>query len=853
METIDISLYSNVTVSFYYYTDGYDGTDSIFYNIQYDNGSNWPVTDDIELNKDTDAWTQVTIPVPAGTQYVRLQLSARQNGGSDYAGFDNIVLSGTIAGGVNNPSDFDASTVSTSEIDLSWTRNSDLDSVMVVKSYDNVFGTPVDGEYYAAGDVIPGGDTVLCRQYADTTYQHTGLNAGEMWHYKAWSVNSSLTYSSGVADSASTYKNEPSNHVSAFTTGTATPSSIPLTWLDNDGTVVADSFLIMINTTGNFTAPVDGTPQADDTDVSDGSGQVNVAHGTEAYIWTGLSQNTHYYFTIYPYTNSGSAIDYKTDGAVPTADETTTSASTDLIISEVADPGDYYKGRYVEIYNVGANTIDFSSETWYICRQANGSSSSWADIQLSGTINSGEAFTIAYSATEFHNSYGINPDMADGGITGSGDDGYFLYYGGDHTSGALIDAYGVIDEDGTGKDWEYTNSKAVRKRSVATPNTIWTASEWVITSADTVNMTPGEHFNYVSWLGSTDQYWDTKSNWDNGFIPDASMNVTIPDISSTFPPEVNGFAECWDLSLLSLGQLTVNPTKKITVYGDLSIATSKSRAAADFIIESDNTGQGSLIVEGSISGNAYVRSYVTAGKWHSITSPVSSATADSYYLGGSPDVWLKEYSEATNSYTYITDLTTPLGDMKGWMIWIDGSTAQTFTLNGPLRSGPVGSNNNMVCTYDTTGYNFVGNPYTSALDWDASSGWTKTNLEDAIYVYNNGNWATYVSGTGANGGSQYIAMNQGFFVRVDTTGSSFPKYGTLIISRDACVHNNVSFLKSAKAGNENEVLRLEVDNGSLSDETVIRIKASATEGWDKNLDAHKLFSFNTKPKSKVTN
>ncbi len=91
-DAVDVSSYSNVEIVFYYYTDGFDGSDSIFYNVQYDNGTNWPASDDIELNKNTDAWTQVTVSVPAGTQYVRLQLSAHQNGGSDYAGFDNIVL-----------------------------------------------------------------------------------------------------------------------------------------------------------------------------------------------------------------------------------------------------------------------------------------------------------------------------------------------------------------------------------------------------------------------------------------------------------------------------------------------------------------------------------------------------------------------------------------------------------------------------------------------------------------------------------------------------------------------------------------------------------------------------------------
>ncbi len=91
-DAIDISSYSNVEIVFYYYTDGYDGSDSIFYNVQYNNGTNWPVSDDIELNKNTDTWTQVTVSVPNGTTYVRLQLSAHQNGGSDYAGFDNVIL-----------------------------------------------------------------------------------------------------------------------------------------------------------------------------------------------------------------------------------------------------------------------------------------------------------------------------------------------------------------------------------------------------------------------------------------------------------------------------------------------------------------------------------------------------------------------------------------------------------------------------------------------------------------------------------------------------------------------------------------------------------------------------------------
>lgn len=118
---------------------------------------------------------------------------------------------------------------------------------------------------------------------------------------------------------------EPTNHVTNFTATHNGATQVDLTWSDNDGAQAADGFLILTNTTGTFADPVDGTPQADDTDLSDNAGQVNVAHGDEAFSFTGLTPETQYFFKIYPYTNSGSAIDYKTDGTVPTANATPTS------------------------------------------------------------------------------------------------------------------------------------------------------------------------------------------------------------------------------------------------------------------------------------------------------------------------------------------------------------------------------------------------------------------------------------------------------------------------------------------------------------------------------------------------
>jgi len=1020
-----------------------------------------------------------------------------------YDDFELNYSSGSTSG-PDNPTSLLATTISTSEIDLSWTRNSSLDSVMVVWSPDNTFGTPTDGSYYAVDDTIPGGDSVIFRG-VDTTYAHISLTQGTQYYYKAFSLDASTAYSAGVTDDATTFKEEPSNHVSSFAAGTPTSAAIPLTWSDNDGTVVADSFLIMINTTGTFTDPVDGTPQADDLDVSDGSGVVNVAHGDESYTWTGLSQGTHYYFTIYPYTNSGSAIDYKTDGTIPSTDATTTgftttlpysqtfdadlgdcntfsvsgstkewswnstdqaaqmngynsgdleedwlfipginldnysneimtfdtwynygtddadnylklvystdypgtgdptgytwneltfthpsaaqtwtssgdvdlsaitgtavyiafkyhynsgsyrkwevdnisinettilpepsnyptdfaattnsaiaitntwidatgtqvpsgylilikdntgsfttpvdgtpvsndtdlsdgegamnvtngtetyqwtglsfataydfviypytnsgsnidyktdgtaptasattnAANTNLIISEVSDPKDNANGRFVELYNTGSDTIFFNVDDWYLTKQVNGGN--FYDIHIAAdTLPPGEAYTIANKISYFNTAYGFDPNMANTNISGNGDDGYYLYYGGNHSSGTLIDAYGVLDEDGTGKAWEYLDGKAVRKRSVGSPNSTWTASEWVITRpADVVNMTPGQHFNYVSWQGTTDTDWDTKANWDNGFIPDVSMNVTIASSSNNPAIATTSFAQCWDLAV---------------------------DASASLTIASDASGQGGLAVYGTETGNVSVKCYMTTAQWHGIAAPVSGQTANNLYMNGNPDVWLKYYNEADNTYSYITDLGTALGDMKGWMMWVDDVSSTlsdtTFTFTGSLRNGTVSPSESIVRTHTGAdyGYNFVGNPFTSTIDWDDTNGWVKTNIDTAIYVYNNGNWATYANGTGANGGSQYIAMNQGFFVQVKDDGSTS---ATLTATNAVQVKHTSNFYKSNRADNDISLIRLDISAEGMHDETVVKLMPGATDGYDSQYDAHKLFSFNT--------
>jgi len=79
---------TNTLLSFYYYTDGFDTTDYIQVEYFFDDVSQGKE----DLNKNTDAWTYLSKVVPDGTTNVSFVIIAKQNGGSDYAGIDNVLL-----------------------------------------------------------------------------------------------------------------------------------------------------------------------------------------------------------------------------------------------------------------------------------------------------------------------------------------------------------------------------------------------------------------------------------------------------------------------------------------------------------------------------------------------------------------------------------------------------------------------------------------------------------------------------------------------------------------------------------------------------------------------------------------
>jgi hypothetical protein len=117
---------------------------------------------------------------------------------------------------------------------------------------------------------------------------------------------------------------EPTNYPTNFAANPS-PFTINLGWTDAIGAQLPGAYIILASDQNNIVAPIDGTPIPDDVNLADGHGALNVLQGVQVAAFGNLPASKQYYFKIYPYTNSGALINYKTDGTAPSATATTSN------------------------------------------------------------------------------------------------------------------------------------------------------------------------------------------------------------------------------------------------------------------------------------------------------------------------------------------------------------------------------------------------------------------------------------------------------------------------------------------------------------------------------------------------
>lgn len=213
---------------------------------------------------------------------------------------------------------------------------------LILASNENSFTVPADGSPVANDPNLGDGQAAMNVAFGVKEYTFTDLQANETYYFRIYSYTGAGVAidfkNDGNAPAAEatvvfSIDPEPSNYPTAFS-AEGTGSNIKLTWEDATGTVIPAGYLILAGSQNIFQYPVDGTPVADDPNLSDGVGAINIAQGVQQYTFTGLEQQTTYYFQVFPYTNYEQYIDYKTDGQPPLVSGTTqTIQLIDLLVT----------------------------------------------------------------------------------------------------------------------------------------------------------------------------------------------------------------------------------------------------------------------------------------------------------------------------------------------------------------------------------------------------------------------------------------------------------------------------------------------------------------------------------------
>ncbi len=281
---------------------------------------------------------------------------------------------------------------------------------------------------------------------------------------------------------------------------------------------------------------------------------------------------------------------------------------------------------------------------------------------------------------------------------------------------------------------------------------------------------------------------------------------------------------------------------------NIIINTSTSLKIVDgdnLIIEDDLTYSPSLLEKGNLTfsggGELEVQQYLEKDEWHIVSSSVGNETIGAYL-----DMYLYSYDEPTDVFTnLILPTTIPLNVGEGYFVWSVADAPDYVTHNGTSNNSDVAVSLTVTDATNNSGWNLLGNPFPCVVDWNGNASWAIYNVSPTIYLFDAamGNYKTwnYITGIGTNGKTNgYIAATQGFWVRTSDTLGYQPTYSLKIPASERVASATTEFYKSCNI--EDNVLRILVQKETYSDECVLAFNANATEGFDSDYDAYKLFS-----------
>ncbi len=283
---------------------------------------------------------------------------------------------------------------------LSGTTTISADSAVLRPT---IYSTDIaEWQHFSAALTAPNGADGF--RFEVRVYKQDGLTGGGVF-YDDFTVSGEVSV-----------KPEPTNYPTAFAGGPEA-MGIRLNWADASGTQLPDAYLVYgsVPVAGKniLSPPVDGTPIANNMDISLGYVALNVAYGIETAFFGNFEAGQDFTFWIYPYTNSGATIDYKTDGTVPTVNVSVNNVTTLIYEPFNADLGvmtahsitgdqvweHYFFSNEDFARCSGYSGASFANEDWLVSPQINFTNMQTAFLSFRTAMNyTGDALKLLVSS-----------------------------------------------------------------------------------------------------------------------------------------------------------------------------------------------------------------------------------------------------------------------------------------------------------------------------------------------------------------------------------------------------------------------------------------------------------------------
>lgn len=369
-----------------------------------------------------------------------------------------------------------------------------------------------------------------------------------------------------------------------------------------------------------------------------------------------------------------------------------------------------------------------------------------------------------------------------------------------------------------------------------------------------------------SWLGAsgvtiTPAMYNNASNWCGGVVP----------TSPTIPPGVTVYMDgSYDFTNVTIecgGSLIITSTGRVNITNVLTnngLVHVINGGTIHYGTTSVGECPGTYEITQNFAPSRYW--YVGPTTTNTVRTDFGSVASTNNQTGTQMWSW-NEATNATNGYiTPLYSTGTTLIPGKGYVYRNLGATTLDVNVTGPYITTPISHTGlTRTGTGVLAGYHLFSNPYTAYLDADDlfnnNSG--TTNLVSSIWVRSNstanGGAATMVfdtynasSGIGTGLGWQTAALNgnpggisnlmrwiapmQGFWVRVNTTGS-----GSLAYNYNMAEANPVGAGQLRTTSPISGLARLNVNFGDQKDQMVAALSANATNGFEA-FDSEKMFT-----------